>query len=594
MRLAYDLHASGRLDDAEAAYRRILDADGENADTLFLLGEIANRKGNAGEAAALLARAIALDAGVASFHCELGAALAAQGNLAEAEQSYRRALELDADNRMALVDLSALLLDRGMPEAAEQRARQALRLHPGTLAAHVNLGSALEALGRLDEAAASLEAALQIDADCVPAHTNLGSIRLKQERIADAERHLARALAIDPGFFEARINLGSVLLQRKRPADAVAAFREAVRQRPDSAAGQFNLGYALETQGDLAEAMRCYETAVALDPESVQAHVNRATLLLMLENFRDGWPEFEWRLRKRDAIPVHARFTAPRWDGAPLAGRALLVYGEQGLGDEIMYASCLPQVIAQAGRCIVDCDPRLAPIFRRSFPQAIVHGGTQQAPPDWLHALGPVDVQIPAGSLPLHLRRSADAFPAHRGYLKAAPERIEHWRRRLDALGPGMKIGLSWRGGVQKTGRVWRSLELAELLPLLRRAGVRFVNLQYGESASELAGLRTEHGIEVAHYPEAIADYDETAALVGALDLTLSVCTSIVHLAGALGRPVWVMTPLKPEARYGFSGETMHWYPSARLFRQPAYGDWDSVVKAVGQALEGAVRREPG
>ena len=210
-------------------------------------------------------------------------------------------------------------------------------------------------------------------------------------------------------------------------------------------------------QGRYAEAMDCYDRAIALDPAYLPSYLNRAAIWLLEEDYARGWQEYERRLANAELAPLHQRFGQPTWDGAPLAGRRILVYAEQGLGDEILFASCLPEVIDQAGHCIIDCDPRLAGLFRRSFPQATVHGGGQTDPTGWLDGLGPVDWKVPAGSLPLHLRRKPEEFPRHSGYLRAAPEQVAGWRERLQALGPGPKIGLSWRGGVPQTGRGSRS-----------------------------------------------------------------------------------------------------------------------------------------
>jgi hypothetical protein len=332
--------------------------------------------------------------------------------------------------------------------------------------------------------------------------------------------------------------------------------------------------------------MAYYEKALALEPENVLAHVYRGRLLLAGGRYAEAWRELEWRQRTPGHELLHRIYgRVPRWDGAPLAGRRILVYGEQGLGDEIMLASCLPEALARAGECVIDCDPRLVPLFHRSFPLARVHGRDLASLERWLDEIRP-DVAIPAGSLPMHFRRSAADFPAHSGYLRAAPERVRAWRARLAEMGPGPKIGLSWRGGVVETGRSRRSLDLEALVALLRTPGVSFVNLQYGEYAGELARLRQAHGIEIRHWPEAIDDYDETAALVSALDLTISVCTAVVHLAGALGRPVWVMAPRYPEARYGLEGDSMPWYPAARMFRQRVAGEWDEVIGAVARALQ--------
>jgi predicted O-linked N-acetylglucosamine transferase (SPINDLY family) len=522
---------------------------------------------------------------------------------ARAVTCFRKAIELDPSHRDAHIDLASTLLGFGNAEAAERSARAALALDARSTAAQVNLGAALEGRGKFAEAAEHYRAAIAVDPDCIPALANLAAVCLREGALEEAERSIERVLRLSPDYAEAHLRHGNILLERRLVDRAAQSFREALRLEPASVVAQCSLGYSFDIQGRLEEAMACYESALAQDPENVQAHLNRSAIWLLREEFGRGWEEYEWRLRNPLQAPVHERFRLPLWDGAPLAGRRILVYAEQGLGDEILYASCLPELIAQAAHCVIDCDPRLAGLFRRSFPQATVHGGGQTDAPDWLAEAGPgpLDVKIPIASLPRHLRKDASAFPHRAGYLQADAGRLAAWRERLRGLGPGLKVGLSWRGGVAQTSRGSRSMSLADLLPILREPGATFISLQYGPCGDELAELRAQHGIDILHWPEVIDDYDETAALVAALDLTLSVCTAVVHLAGALGRPVWVMTPIRPEPRYGLLGERMRWYPSARMFRQRQYGDWQPVIASVAQALprfaeeacRGALEREP-
>jgi hypothetical protein len=217
-----------------------------------------------------------------------------------------------------------------------------------------------------------------------------------------------------------------------------------------------------------------------------------------------------------------------------------------------------------------------------------VHGGWQTDDTAWLAEGEPADYQIPAGSVPRILRSRPESFPPHTGYLRADARRTAAWKARLATLGGGLKVGLSWQGGTQASRAPLRSLSLERLLPVLRVAGVHFVDLQYTDSTSERARLLQAHGIEIVHWQEAIADYDETAALVAALDLTLTVCTAVAHLAGALGRPAWVMTPFSPEWRYGHAGETLPWYPSLRLVRQRNLGEWEPVVATIERRLQEA------
>lgn len=408
----------------------------------------------------------------------------------------------------------------------------------------------------------------------------------------DAALALAQgALAQDAESYEARLLLGRAHQKLHQADRALACFDAAHRLRQDDAELYDFRGSLFQELGRLAEALADFDRALTLRPDFPAAAFHRAMARLLAGDFARGWDDYE--LRRLNLDHAQSATTFPRWDGSTLAGRTLLITREQGLGDEIMYASMLPQLLAQGGRCVVECDPRLLRLFGRSFPSATFFG---TLPAGGLPAEVPrasIDVTIEAGSLARFLRRDAAAFPRHSGYLRADPGRKEHWRKRLDALGPGLKIGLSWTGGVRKTRRALRSLSLEQLLPLLRVPGARYVSLQYTRDApGELAELRGNHGIEVPHWQEAIDDYGETAALVGALDLTVSVCTSLVHLCGALGRPAWVLTPIGPEWRYGIAGESMVWYPSVRLFRQAAYADWPPVVDRVAAEVA-ALRRNP-
>jgi tetratricopeptide (TPR) repeat protein len=379
-----------------------------------------------------------------------------------------------------------------------------------------------------------------------------------------------QAFEADPRGVETNMALGFALHKVHESERALQHYATALAGRPADAELLDMRGSAHVELGRLDEGLRDFERALALRPDFALAAFHRALALLLMGDFARGWDGYE--LRRLDPRRAGAPAAAAEWDGAPLGG-TLLVTREQGLGDEIMFASLLPEVIARVGHCVVESDPRLRPLLARSFPAATVYATGQALP-------RAADAAIPAGSLPRFLRRQAGDFPRHAGYLRADARRVQACRERLSRLGAGLKVGLSWTGGVRETRRPVRSIPIEQLGPLLATPGVRFVSLQYTSEAAQEAAA---HGI--AHWPEVIADYEETAAMACAVDLVISVCTSLVHLGGALGRPVWVMAPYSPEWRYGFSGERMPWYPSVRIFRQPAYGEWQPVIDAVAGAL---------
>lgn len=409
---------------------------------------------------------------------------------------------------------------------------------------------------------------------------------IASDRCDEALAVAAEAVERDRTSYEAMLCLGLAHQKVHQPEQALSCYESANRMRPDDAELHDARGSLYQELGRLDDAFAEFERALSLRPDYPLALFHRALARLLVQDYARGWPDYELRRLGAHRAPYHP--VAPRWQGAPLAGRTLLLRREQGLGDEIMFASILPELIRVAGHCIVECDPRLSGLFARSFPSATVFG----ALPD--SGLPPAVVQrdiafeIEMGSLPALLRRSQADFPQRpQGYLKADPARVARWRERLADLGAGRKIGISWTGGVRKTRRALRSIALPAWSPILSTPGTHFISLQYTpEGAGEAADFGARHGIRIAHWPDAIEDYEETAALVCALDLVLSVCTSVVHLGGALGRPVWVMAPYSPEWRYGFRGETMPWYPSVRLFRSPAYGQWQPVIDSVAGALK--------
>jgi Flp pilus assembly protein TadD len=532
-----------------------------------------------------------------------------------------------AQDPRLLLESARHAAERGDARQARELLERALALDPASPGVHSDLGNVHLLLGEDAEAERSYAAALAFAPSHAPALTNLGLLRARRGDRAAALDCFRRAVRADPWAVQAIRSLADWAPDGVVPHEDIALMREITTRIPEHAAafsalgrllvrGAFNAepalaaveralalghedtetltayGVALQEVGRLDDALAAYEAARALDPRHVGARFHRAIALLTLGRFAEGWPDYELRLLSEDR--PRRNFPFPQWKGESLTGKTILVYGEQGIGDEILFASCLPELVSATRHCVIECAPKLAAIFRRSFPAAKVQAAEQTSPVDWALPLG-IDVQSPAGSLPLYLRASATAFPAHHGYLLADPMKVSRWRERLSALGPGRTIGVSWRGGTPRSRTERRSLSLPDLGPLLREPGAHFVSLQYGpDAAAEVARLASETGIRVHHWSEAIDDYDETAALATALDAIVSVCTAIVHLGGALGRPVWVATPRVPEWRYGATGDRMPWYPTVRLFRQSASGDWTPVVDAIRRELPRVRQGEGG
>lgn len=467
--------------------------------------------------------------------------------------------------------------------AAERHFGAAAGQAPDSAEAQFYLGLVLLRQKRYEDAIDCFILALHYRPGFVEARFQLGLARFHREQFDDAIDCFRTVIEHKPDYADAHCNLGYVLYKHLEDLDAAEAhLRRALELDPQSVEAQTNLAIVLDHRGEPDVALRMYEGILKQKPDDPEVRLNRALILLARGDYAHGWRDYE----ARHALQAQRDFGLSEWDGAPLGKRVILVHAEQGLGDELMFASCLGELIEQAQHCVIECHEKLEKLFRRSFPTATVHGSLQtDRDLSWLDRLPRIDFRVSIGSLPLRFRRSQRDFPRHLGYLRADPARVEHWRERLRRLGSGPKVGVSWRGGAKVTRRHARSIPLEHWMPLLSLPGAQFVSLQYGDCRGEIESACQKSRLKLHHWPEAIEDYDETAALVSALDLVISVQTAVVHLAGALGKAVWVLVSARPEWRYGSSGDTMPWYPSARLFRQGGDRRWQPVVEKVATEL---------
>ena len=557
---------------------------------LVRLGALRRQQVQYVEAARILTQAIELkhDSGVA--HHNLGLVYLEQGEIEDAIDSFHLATHFSPQLAAAHLDLASALAQLGQLDAADAACAHGLELGPPSAAAWLRLGNIKKARGHFEEAIACYRSAVEFDPAYADAHCQLAFLLFKLGRYPESRASHDAALAVKPDFPEARHNLGLLLLETGYVQEALQCFRHALELRPGTVETQACIAHALRDLGQLDDALAQYDAVLAAAPDFGDAVINRCHTLLMRENYASAWRAYEHRFA---AAGVEARaFPCPQWQGEPLAGRRLLVYAEQGLGDEVMFASCLPDLQASGVQIVLECSSRLAPLFARSFPRAVVHGGGKSDATAWLDRLPSMDYQTAIGSLPRHLRNTAAAFPRHSGYLSADSRRVEFWQQRCAELGTGLRIGVAWRGGSLRTRQFLRSLPLDEWLPVLRQPGCSFVSLQYGDHAAELAGLQRDHGITVHDQAAQFADLDELAAAIAALDLIISVDNTVVHLAGALGRSVWVLLPHAPESRYPRCGSALRWYPSARLFRQPQPRMWQPVIGQVARELQDCIRAQ--
>ena len=501
------------------------------------------------------------------------------GRVAEAEQGYRQILDADPNHADSLHLLGMLAYEAGDCETAMERIRRAIAIHPRASSYHLNLGNVLQHLGLARDAGGCYLNALRIKPDLVEAQVNLGHLFLAAEDTANAIEWYERALSLRPEMPEAHKKLGDAYRVALKTDLAIASYRRAIALKPDYADALHELGILLRSAHDLDGALACFREALAAEPDHPRAGFAEALLLLLQGNFREGWAAYECRWASADhATPMRA-YPQPRWQGQPVDGSVLL-WPEQGIGDEIMFSSAVPDAIRTGTRCILQCDARLQPLFARSFPEVEVISDSDAG----FDPAREIAAQLPLGSLPGLYRRDRNEFASSASpYLRADPARREHYRSRY---ANGEKIvGLAWFSNNVKTGKD-RSIDLEQVNPLLAVPGTRWISLQYGDLPTLGAEIaETDAAIYVDPEVDQLRDIDEFAAQVAAMDLVITIDNTTAHLAGALGVPVWLLLPFAPDWRWPECGGGSPWYPSMRIFQQPERGDWTSVVAEVGQVL---------
>ncbi len=506
-----------------------------------------------------------------------GVALARKGRRPQAIAHFRRALAQTPGYAKAHHNLGVALAEEGKLDEAVRSLTEALRWRPNYLDALYNLGNVYHQLRRHEEAVAAFRRALALQPDHVESLNNLGLTLVYLGQFGEAIILLQQAVRLRPKFAEAYNNLGLARSEAGDLREAAEALEQALRLDPRYAEAHTNLGNNYKEQGRLPEALACYEMALALQPKSLTPRWNRSLALLQRGEFGRGWPEYDARLQKPDCEV--RTFPQPLWDGAPLAGRTILLHMEQGLGDMIQFLRYAPLVQRQGGRVVVSCPARLRQLFGRCPGIDVLVDEKGELPA--------FDVHAPLLSLPARFQTTLETVPADVPYLSADPALVERWEPRLAEL-RGMRVGVCWQGNPRHRSDRQRSFPLAELEPLARVPGVTLVSLQRGPGAEQQARVaRRFHVEEVANdLDQEAGAFMDTAAIMTHLDLVVTADTAIAHLAGALGVPVWIALARVPDWRWLLGRDDSPWYPTATLYRQRTTGDWGPVFAAMARDLE--------
>ena len=462
------------------------------------------------------------------------------GRLGEAEQLYRQILARQPGHIQAMHNLGQIALQAGRNDAAVDLIRRATSLGPNYAEAHNNLGNALRAQGQPDEAIAAYR----------------------------------RAFALNPNLPEVHNNLGNALAEKGQLEEAITAYRQAISLRPEYAEAHYNLGSALKEQGQLDEAIAAYRQAIALKPNLPEAHNNLSLALLARGDFQQGWEEYEWRWKCK-GFPPPRNFAQPQWDGGPLEARTLLLHAEQGLGDAIQFIRYLPLVAQRGGRIIIECQAELQRLFQTmaGICQVVAFG----------QPLPAFDLHCPLLSLPRVFGTNLANIPHIVPYLSPDPALVDAWSRTLGSPDGRLRVGLAWAGSPRFKGNRARSLNLQQLAPFAAVPGVKFYSLQKGAAGEQAKSPPV--GLELVDLGPDLNDFADTAAVMSLMDLIITTDTSVPHLAGAMGRPVWLMLQFAPDWRWLLERQDSPWYPTMRLFRQSRTGDWDGVIMRVVDAL---------
>jgi tetratricopeptide (TPR) repeat protein len=502
-------------------------------------------------------------------HFQSGLRLHGAGRLPEAEQVYRQVLAAAPDHADCLHMLGVIASQCGQPQAALGCIDQAITIKSSAAMFHVNRAAALLALRQLDAALLACQEAVRLKRNLGEAHQVMGHVLSDLGRPEEALAAYRDALRYKPELPDLYDNIGLVLRQAGRLEEAVVALRQAIKRAPRDAAAQGNLAGVLKELARPAEAEECYRAALRDHPDDPVLHLNLAIVLLLRGKFEAGWEQYEWRFRA-GAVQIPP-CSQPRWNGEDLGGRTLLVRAEQGMGTTIQFCRYVTMAAAR-GRVLFEVQPGLRPLLRDVAAEVATVGD----------ALPPFDTWCPLLSLP-HLFGMQAPMPP---YLAANAGRVAAWRERIGTH--GRRIGIAWQGNPVAAVERGRSIPLREYLPLAQVPDVRLISLQKHHGLEQLAtvpdGLRIETlGEDFDAGPDAFID---TAAVMQCLDMVITSDTSVAHLAGALGRPVWVGLQHVPDWRWLLEGEDCLWYPTMRLFRQTRRGDWSGVFARMAEQLK--------
>ena len=606
--IAYQI---GKTDKALILFQKALTIDPHNVVFHCSLGEVFKIQGRFNESIKCYQQAIALRPDLAEIHYDLGNTYHCQNAYTDAIRSFQRALKLKPDFVEAHYNLANTYMDRGDLMAAISHYQHALVLKPAYAEAYFNLGIACFELGKYDEAAAAYQNAVEVMPDMAGAYYNMGLTRYRQKKLNAAISCYQKAIELKGAFPEAYNNMGNAYQDQKQHPEAISCFRKALDLKPDYADAYYNLGKSLNEQSCYPDAIAAYQKALQVNPnhykaannmaktyqdvrevqnaiywfqkalhikpDYAEAHFNLATAYLLTGEFQEGWKAYEWRFKRREWKRTYPyRYNKPLWSGEDFVGKRLFVHSEQGIGDILQFGRYLPWVKTRGGTVIFETRKALMGLFKiMSGIDELVMFSTDGNPTTEF------DLYVPLANLPGIFNTTLENIPADVPYLFADREKSAVWKDRLKVT--GLKIGLVW-AGTDTDPR--RACALEWLKPLSDITGVDLYGLQKGIAAEQIEVEGLPQGMRMTNLGQEFEDFTDTAAVIENLDMVISIDTSVAHLAGAMGKPVWLMLPYASDWRWLLNRDDSPWYPTMRLFRQPTPGNWEALGQQLANKLQ--------
>ncbi len=585
---AINLQNAAQFSQALSIYLDLVELAPNNSRTLFLLGGLYGQTGDFSNCIKILKRSLAISPEQKDAYNNLAIAYELTQQFDLAITTYKIALGQAANSPHTHCNLGDLYRKTGQFEKSLFHLNKSLALSPTDATALLNKAILLGEMKKTHEAKACYGEALNLYPNNEAILNNYSALLLKEGDLDNAEQLARKAITINPSSPQALCNLGNLLTKKKQFSESETCLLKAIELSPTLVDAYINLGYSHHCNAKFKNALRYYNMAIQLAPKNSLGHWYRSFTLLLTGKFDSAWNDYEYGILNGERDTT--QYPYPAYQNSNQTG-ALLITAEQGIGDQIMFSSCLPDIIKKHDEIILECDKRLIPLFERSFPSIQIIYTSQLNNTSIKERLPTIQHQIAIGSLPRLYRRSAESFPSVINHIIINNEKQKKWHQRYNSLSDKIKIGISWKGGI-KIDNKSRSMPL-ELWADILKLDADFINLQYGDNSQEIAEIKNKLGIQIHDWPDSdsLKEIDDFAAQISALDLVISVGNTNVHLAGSLNIPTWCILPSVPSWRWLFKGEQCLWYPSVSIIRKNT-SNWENVFSRIELLLKNRLQKK--